>query len=187
MGEPPNQEGPEWGRALRLGVPRCGGNKTKEHRGRGPVGHWMGRGRGAGVKAELTISVLPPTEPKPPKGRQSQKEAELSPTEPLPPTPPPESQEGAPDEEKPGEREWLGAILGQFRGWGGPGGGATGCGTCLTPPLRQRLRPRKCCLCASRWRAQSPSPLQSVRHAPKGEDPTANHNLATSPVITLTF
>nr|XP_041567637.1 interferon regulatory factor 9-like [Taeniopygia guttata] len=63
-----------------------------------------GRGRSDGPCPYRVYRVLPAREPKPPKGRQSQREEGLSPTEPLPPTPPPESQEGAPEEdEKPAE------------------------------------------------------------------------------------
>ncbi|XP_014117543.1 PREDICTED: basic proline-rich protein-like [Pseudopodoces humilis] len=81
------------------------GESKQDLGGREPNG-WTKReeGRSAGSPTSNRPSQCPiPTEPKPPKARQSQKEAGLSPPEPLPPTPPPETQEGAQDDEDPAE------------------------------------------------------------------------------------
>ncbi|XP_064557101.1 interferon regulatory factor 9-like, partial [Zonotrichia leucophrys gambelii] len=87
-GDPPDPAG--WKTRL-----RCALARSPEFR------QLPGRGRSDGPCPYRVYRVLPAREPKPPKGRQSQKEAGLSPTEPLPPTPPPESQDGTTDEEKP--------------------------------------------------------------------------------------
>ncbi|KAM6996609.1 uncharacterized protein RBU47_013387 [Passerculus sandwichensis] len=89
-GDPPDPAG--WKTRL-----RCALARSPEFR------QLPGRGRSDGPCPYRVYRVLPAREPKPPKGRQSQKEAGLSPTEPLPPTPPPESQDGSTDEEKPAE------------------------------------------------------------------------------------
>ncbi|XP_053824287.1 interferon regulatory factor 9-like [Vidua chalybeata] len=87
-GDPPDPAG--WKTRL-----RCALARSPEFRA------LPGRGRSDGPFPYRVYRVLPAREPKPPKAGQSQKEAGLSPSGPLPPTPPPESQEGAPDEEKP--------------------------------------------------------------------------------------
>lgn len=111
------QTGGVWvGQGVGAGGTRGWGNETEE----------ASKGKGGGFRAggqTPNQSQCPlPTEPKPPKARQNQKEAGLSPEEPLPPTPPPETPEGAKDDEDPGENGGQPWHQGQFWGWGFPGG-----------------------------------------------------------------
>ncbi|XP_066064317.1 interferon regulatory factor 9-like isoform X2 [Chamaea fasciata] len=87
-GDPPDPAG--WKTRL-----RCALARSPEFR------ELRARGRTDGPSSYRVYRLLPAREPKPPKGRQSQKEAGLSPQEPLPPTPPPETEEEAQDEEEP--------------------------------------------------------------------------------------